>query len=96
MIEDDSDSSFYSDDAVLLSELIEEHQKLYPPKKSVVTPPNEDQLSVTLRRMCSSSLQEISCTFNHDVEEDFKIVLSPDNGDSDSEFFSDSDTSGRI
>ena len=87
MIEDDSDSSFYSDDAVLLSELIEEHKKLYPPKQSVVTPPNEDKFPVTLRRMCSSILLENSGTFNQDVEEDVNIVKSPDNGDS--AFFSD-------
>ena len=87
MIEDDSDSSFYSDDAVLLSELIEEHKKLYPPKKSVVTSPNEDPFPVTLRNMCSSSLQETSCTFHHDVEEDVNIAKSPDTGDS--AFFSD-------
>ena len=89
-MEDDSDSSFYSDDAVLLSDLIE-YKKLYPPKKSVVTPPNEDPPAVTSPMVCNRNLQETSYTFNREAEEDVEVVNNHEDLDdnSDSSFYSD-------
>ena len=85
-MEDESDSSFNSDDAVLLSELLEE---IFPPEKSVLTTPSEDPPSVTSPMKCSRNLQETSHNFNQDAEEKLDVAKNEVLDDnSDSSFYS--------